>query len=51
VGFDAAPVEALYRRRGERGPRTSPAEFERYLDTVARTVRYADEHHSGDPRQ
>jgi hypothetical protein len=49
VGFDPAPVEALYRRRGERGPRTAAAEFERYLDTVARTVRYADEHHSGDP--
>jgi hypothetical protein len=51
VGFDPGSVEALYRRRGERGPRTSAAEFERYLDTVARTMRYADEHHSGDPHR
>jgi hypothetical protein len=51
VGFDAAPVEELFRRRGERGPRATAAEFERYLDTVARTVRYADEHHPGDPHQ
>jgi hypothetical protein len=49
VGFDPAPVEALFRRRGERAPRTAAPEFERYLDTVARTLRYADEHHSGDP--
>jgi hypothetical protein len=51
VGFDAAPVEELFRRRAVRGPRTTAAEFERYLDAVARTVRYVDEHHPGDPRQ
>jgi hypothetical protein len=51
VGFDPAPVEELFRSRGERGRRTTGAEFERYLDTVARTVRYVDDHHSGDPHQ
>lgn len=51
VGFDPAPVEELFRRRAERGPRTTAAEFESYLDTVARTVRYADEHQFGDPHQ
>ena len=49
TGFDAAPVETLFRRRGERSPRTSAAEYERYLEAVTRTVRYADEHHAGDP--
>ena len=48
AGFDPAPVELLFRRRGERAPRVSAAEYERYLDAVARTVRFADEHHSGD---
>ncbi len=51
VGFDPAPVEDLFRRRGARGPRVTAAEFEPYLDAVARTVRYADEHHSGDPQR
>ncbi len=51
VGFDPAGVEELFRRRGERGPRCTAPEFERYLDTVSRTVRYADEHHPGDPQQ
>jgi predicted nucleotidyltransferase len=51
VGFDPAPVEELFRRRGQRGPRCTAAEFERYLDAVSRTVRYADEHHPGDPHQ
>jgi predicted nucleotidyltransferase len=51
VGFDPAPVELLFRRRGDRGPQTSAAEYERYLDVVARTVRFADEHKSGDPQQ
>jgi hypothetical protein len=49
VGFDPAPVDALFRRRGDRGPRVSATEFEQYLATVARTVRYADEHPTGDP--
>jgi predicted nucleotidyltransferase len=49
VGFDPAAVDTLFRRRGERGPRITAAEFERYLETVARTVRYADEHQTGDP--
>ena len=49
VGFDPAAAERLFRHRGERGPRVGAAEFELYLDTVARTVRYADEHQTGDP--
>ncbi|HET8624344.1 MAG TPA: hypothetical protein VFM14_12340, partial [Gemmatimonadales bacterium] len=51
VGFDPASVELLFRRRAERGPRTTGAEYERYLDAVAHTVRYADEHNLGDPHQ
>ncbi len=51
VGFEPAPMEELFRRRGQRGPRCTAAEFERYLDIVARTVRYADEHHPGDSHQ
>jgi hypothetical protein len=51
VGFDPAPVETLFRRRGERGRQVSASEFEAYLETVGRTVRYADEHHPGDTPQ
>ncbi|HEU5170748.1 MAG TPA: hypothetical protein VFU46_09425 [Gemmatimonadales bacterium] len=48
VGFDAATAAQLFERRRERHPRCTAPEFERYLDLVARTVRFADEHQHGD---
>ena len=48
VGADPAHLGLPVGRRGERGWRCTPEEFEQYMDAVARAARYVDQLHLGD---
>ncbi len=50
MGVDGEPLLNVVRHRGERGWRCSPAEFESYLDSVARGAVFLDQLQLGDQR-
>lgn len=50
MGMDGEPLLDVVRHRGERGWRCSPAEFEGYLDAVARAAAFLDQLQLGDQR-
>ncbi len=50
MGVDGEPLLNVVRHRAERGWRCSPAEFEGYLDSVARAAGYLDQLQLGDQR-
>ncbi len=48
AGLDPKHLLHVFRHRGERGWRCAPAEFERYMETVAQAARYVDQLQLGD---
>lgn len=50
MGVDGEPLLNVVRHRAERGWRCSPAEFESYLDAVARAAAFLDQLQLGDQR-
>ncbi|HEY9506519.1 MAG TPA: hypothetical protein VIQ27_11135, partial [Gemmatimonadales bacterium] len=50
MGMDGEPLLNVVRHRAERGWRCPPAEFERYLDAVARAATFLDQLQLGDQR-
>ncbi len=50
MGIDGEPLLNVIRHRGERGWRCPPAEFEGYMDSVARAAAFLDQLQLGDQR-
>ena len=50
MGMDGEPLLDVVRHRAEQNWRCPPAEFERYLDAVARTATFLDQLQLGDQR-
>ena len=50
MGMDGEPLLNVIRHRAERGWRSSPSEFEGYMDSVARAVVFLDQLQLGDQR-
>ena len=50
MGFDGEPLLNVIRHRAERAWRATPAEFEGYMDTVARAAVFLDQLQLGDQR-
>jgi hypothetical protein len=50
MGMDGEPLLNVIRHRAERGWRSSPGEFEGYMDSVARAAVFLDQLQLGDQR-